>query len=248
MLEKNKVYNTDCLEGVKNIDSETVDLILTDPPYEVNYNAKSQHLEKIDKARSDQIERDKTFVDVVPDYEHLSAEMFRILKQDTHAYIFCSDRNLSKWIISMVNAGFKHPQILVWKKNRTTFDLTFGHKYPENKEFILFFHKGWKRLNGYNVERHDFRSVLNFDSSDDTPFHSCAKPINLLMFLVKASSQKGDLCIDLFAGSGNHLISFKRLERNFIGFELSDEYFKTINERLEEEEKQKSIWSFENEV
>jgi len=242
MLGLNTLYNMDCVEGLKLIDTDSVDLILSDPPYEVNYNKKSKELEKLGKPRVAQVERDASFVDVIIDYELISKEMYRVLKNNSHVYLFCGDRQIVKWSNSMINAGFKTPQILVWKKNITTFDMTMGYKYPENKEFLLFFHKGWKKLNGYSNERQQFRSVLEFDSSKDTEYHSCAKPMPLLMFLTKASSNVGDVCLDIFSGSGNHLIAFKRLERKYIGFELSGVYCNTINKRLKEDDTYKTFF------
>lgn len=232
MLEINKIHNMDCVEGLKQLDDNSIDLIITDPPYEVNYNEKSMQLEKLGKARTKQIERDASFVDQIYDYDLLAKEWYRILKDNTHIYIFCGDKQIIKWITSMNNVGFKNYQILVWLKDKSTFDMSYGHRFIENKEFILFFHKGYKKLNGYNIDRSSFRSVLKFNSSDDTDIHSCAKPINLIEFLTKLSSNEGDVCLDCFSGSGNHLIAFKNCNRRYIGFELSKEYTEAINKRL----------------
>lgn len=237
----NKIFQGDCVEVMKGLQNESVDLILTDPPYEVNYAEKSKHLAKIQGGYEKQMARDTSFVDAIVNYEVLAKEFFRLLKNDSHCYIFCGDRQIGTWQKVMVEAGFKNPQVLVWLKENATFDLTFGHKFLENKEFILFFHKGWKKLNTYGVERAQFRSVLEFKKSNNTDLHSCAKPIDLLYFLVKLSSNKGDVCFDPFMGSGNHIIAFKRLERQFIGCELSEVYFKNIEKRLQEESEQKKL-------
>jgi len=237
-LSFNNVYNIDCLEGMKYLKDESVDSIITDPPYAVGYDKKSKHLAKMDKARGKQIERDKSFDDVNPEYELLSKEMFRVLKKDSHCFLFCSDKQISSWSDYMIKAGFKQPQILIWRKNKTTVDLSFGYRFPENKEIILFFQKGWKKLNGYNIERHLFRSVLDFPSDGNTEFHSCSKPLQLLMFICKLSTKPGDIILDMFSGSGNHLIAFKRLNRRFIGFETSPVYYKTIIKRLKFENSQ----------
>jgi DNA modification methylase len=231
----------DCLEGCKQLDSETVDLIVTDPPYEVEYDKKSTHLSKIGKARRHQIERDSHFIDKMVDYNLLASEMFRILKKDSHCYIFCGTRQLVTWISCMTAAGFKHPQLLIWYKKTTTFDSTYGHQYQENKENLLFFQKGWRKLEGYKVERHEFRSVLRFDASLSNKYHPCEKPIRLISFLTKASSNSGDLCLDLFAGSGNHLIAFKREGRRFLGFETSRAYYDIVQSRLRAESEQKRL-------
>lgn len=231
----------DCLDGLHLIPDGSVDFFLTDPPYEVNYNLKSLALSKWGEARDLQIARDLSFVDSVPNYSKIAFELFRVLKNNSHGYLFCADKQISKWHPALEEAGFKMSQILVWKKNRVTFDLTQGHKYPENKEFILFLQKGWKKLNGYNVERHLFRSVLNFDSGQDTNYHSCSKPSLLLEFLIKASTKKDDVCLDIFMGGGNHILAFQNLERKYIGFELSEVYFNTTLKRLVQQQKQSKI-------
>ena len=248
-LQRNIVYNEDCLSGLKDIESGTVDLVVTDPPYDVNYGKKSEYLSQIGKARDKQIERDKEFIDVFKDYEPLCLELYRILKDDTHCYVFCGASQIKLYSEFMVKAGFKEPQVLVWRKRNTTFDMTFGHKFPSNSEFLLFFHKGWRKLNGYKVERDLFRTVLEFDSNGDTDTHSCAKPIDLIMFLTKLSSNEGDLCVDPFSGGGSHLVAFKRLNRDFIGFEISTVYYKSILRKLEIEKTQVKLedWSETNE-
>ena len=241
------VYNTESLEGMKTlIRDESIDLIITDPPYDVNYGEKSTFIAEIDRGRQrqKQIERDKHFDDTFKEYEAYAKEFYRVLKKDTHCYLFCSDKQVSEWRTAMLKAGFKSPQILVWVKNRVSFDMTFGHRFPGNTEFILFFQKGWKRLNEFDVERSLFTSTLFFDSSTESEWHSCAKPIPLIMYLTKLSSDKGDLCLDPFAGGGAHLVSFVRLKRNYIGFEVSPVYYQTIVRRLGEEKTQQTIWSY----
>jgi len=233
-IELNKIYNMDCLEGLKHIKDNSVDLIVTDPPYEVNYNNKSKNLEKLGKPRTKQIQRDKSFVDIIIDYNKISYNLYRILKKNSHCYIFCGDKQIIKWIKSMVDAGFKEPQVIVWKKDKTTFDMTMGHKFPENKEFILFFHKGWKKLNGYNIERSRFRSCLNFKSNGKTDLHSCSKPEELINFLIKLSSKEEDIIFDGFMGSGTTAAVAKQLNRKFIGFEISKEYCNIANQRLKQ--------------
>ena len=225
----------DCLVGMKLMKDNSVDLVVTDPPYEVDYDKKSQELEKFGKARQKQIDRDKSFKDELPDLNVFTKELYRILKDNSHCYIFCGDKLIPKWTKFMFDVGFKYPQILVWKKDITTFDMTMGYKFPENKEFILFFQKGWKKLNGYKIERQQFRSCLTFKSEGSTKYHSCAKPFHLINFLIKLSSKEKDVILDSFMGSGTTALCSKGLNRNFIGFEISKEYYDIINKRLKQE-------------
>jgi len=233
-MELNKIYNMDCLEGMRQISDNSIDCIVTDPPYEIDYNKKSKSMEKMGGNRSKQIKRDEEFVDQIPDYDLLCKEMFRVLKKNSHVYIFCSDKQIGKWSKLMHKSGFKLPQVLVWKKDKTSLDMTMGHKFPENKEFILFFHKGWKKLNGYKIERSKFRSCLNFKSDGKTSLHSCSKPESLINFLIKLSSKENDIILDMFMGSGTTAYCSKQLNRKYIGFEISNKYYQTCLNRLKQ--------------
>lgn len=201
-METNKIYNQDFIIGIKNIEDESVDLVITDPPYNVNYGNKAIALSRINKAGDAQIARDAQFLDKFNDHTFLSKELFRVMKNNSHVYIFCSEKQIINYISSMVSAGFKSPQLLIWNKFKPTFDITFGHKFPENKEIILFFQKGWRKLNGYSIERSKLRSILNFKSNGDLKNHGCSKPIELISFLTKLSSDINDVCLDCFVGGG----------------------------------------------
>ena len=232
MLELNKNHLGNCMDLIKEIPNEVIDMLLTDPPYDVDYDKKSTELEKLGKARSEQIERDQHYIEWNIDYNKLAKEFYRVLKKDSHYYIFCGSNQLHKWIPALLNAGFKNPQLLIWKKNFPTFDMTYGHRYQENKECILFTHKGWKKLNRRST------SVLNFASKHSHKYHSCEKPFNLLYHLIELSSNEGDIVLDTFSGSGNHLIASYRLKRRFMGIEMSVEYHEIIVKRLKFEMQQ----------
>jgi site-specific DNA-methyltransferase (adenine-specific) len=238
---ENSIYNEDCIIGLSKIKDESIDLIITDPPYGVNYGEKSKFLSKMGKSRDKQITRDSCFADQHFQYHTLMLHLFRVLKNNSHLYIFCGDKQIRTYISIGLEIGFSKEQILVWKKPSPTFDMTFGLKFMENKEFIIFMHKGHKKLNTWSAERHLFRSVLEFESSKDTDYHSCAKPIRLIQHLIKLSSIEGDIILDPFAGSGNHLIAAKRLKRGFIGFEKENQYYQSILKRLEFENQQKTL-------
>ena len=232
MLEKNMVYNVDCIEGMKLLDDNSIDMVLTDPPFGVSYGDKSTEFEKMGKARQKQVDRDKHYIEFNVDYNEFSKQLYRIMKYNTHCYIFCSDKQIHKWIISMNNVGFSNYQTLVWAKNRRSFDLSAGHYFLESKEHILFFHKGFRLLERKRVNPKLFGSVLRFKNQQKNNFHPCERPFDLLYFLIELSSNEGDLILDCFSGSGNHLIASKHKNRSFIGFELSPYYYEIIKKRL----------------
>jgi len=232
MLEKNMVYNIDCIEGMKLLDDNSIDMVLTDPPYGVSYNNKSIELVKIDKALQKQVDRDKYYIEFNVDYNEFSKQLYRIMKDNTHCYIFCSHKQIHKWIIAMSDVGFSNYQTLVWAKNRRSFDLSRGYYFLMSHESILFFHKGFRLLERKRVNSKLFNSVLRFNNQQKNNFHPCERPFDLLYFLIELSSNKGDLVLDCFAGSGNHLIASKHKNRSFIGFELSPYYYEIIKKRL----------------
>jgi len=100
MLEINKCHLGDCMKLIKQIPNNTIDMILTDPPYDVDYDEKSAKLEKLGKAGIKQIERDKVFIKWNVDYDKLAKEFYCVLKNNSHCYVFCS-RN-------QIHNGFLH--------------------------------------------------------------------------------------------------------------------------------------------
>jgi len=246
-LEFNNVYNMNCLDGMKLIKTETIDLILTDPPYGVSYNEKSKHLKLLGKSGQKQIERDKYYIEFgksegTLDYFQLAKQFYRVLKNNSHCYIFCGDKQITSWVPAIEKAGFKFVQLLIWYKNAPTFDLTMGHKFVEYKENVLFFQKGWKKLNSGNP--YTSSSVLKFNRLNKCEIHPTERPQDLLQHLIKLSSNEGDVVLDAFAGSGAHLIAALSLNRKFIGFELSKHYYQEIMKRLNNYKSQKKLTHF----
>lgn len=229
-FELNKVYCMDCLEGLKKIPDSSVDLILTDPPYSVNFDEKSKNMvELFGTNRKKQIKRDETYIELKINYKFFASEFFRILKDKTHCYIFCADKQVVEWIKSMTNVGFTYPNICVWIKNRQTFDLSCGYNYNYQTELCLYFRKGARKLNKLGLS-----NVFKFNTSKSL-LHPAQKPLGIISFLINNSSNVDDIILDPFMGSGTTAFSCKTLKRNFIGFEISQEYVNICNKRLSQE-------------
>lgn len=218
-MEINKIYNGDCLEVMKTFPDKSVDLILTDPPYGMNYQS-SWRTDKHDLIAFDDPE-DTTWL--IP----FLKEAYRVLKDDTHIYIFCNDYLFSKFREWMPFCGFTLKRTLVWVKNNHTSGDLEGD-YANKTEWIIFAHKGRRLLNGNRDT-----NVLNFGRVSDTDDHPTPKPTDLLGFLIEKSTNEGELVLDPFLGSGSTVISAKLLKRNYIGIELSPEYCKIAQERLD---------------
>ena len=210
----NKVIQSDCLIEMGKMDDEFVDLIITDPPYGMSFQSNYR------KERYMKIENDNTLVWIDDFIKHT----YRILKNNTHFYCFCSWHHVDVFKQS-IQKYFEIKNILIWVKNNTGMGDLFGDYAPKH-EFIIYARKGKRKLNG----RRD-SNILEFKRTGNK-LHPTEKPVDMFEFLISKSSNEGDLILDPFAGSGTTGVACKNLNRNYILIEKEKEYVDIINNRL----------------
>ena len=223
MLELNKIYLWDCLDLMKQIPDKSIDLVLTDPPYWMAYQS-SRRIDKHDK-----IENDNN-IDFI---EPFLMESYRVLKDNTHCYIFCNDYAISDFRKLAKNIWFTAKRTLVRiKDNHTSGDLTWD--YANITEFCIFLHKGRKELNWWRD-----RNVLYYDRErcDD---HPTIKSQQMINYLISKSSCEWDIILDPFVWSGTTCIWAKQSKRQFIGIEINNDYYNIANKRLQYSQ----VWLF----
>lgn len=213
--ENIELINGDCFEINKSIPSESIDLILTDPPYGMEFQS-GRREEKHDKIANDDN------LDWLPDW---FKEQYRILKNNSHAYIFCSWHNIDKFKKYSEESGFTLKNILIWYKNNHGSGDLFGDYAPQY-EFILFLVKGKKNLNG----KRESNIIRCKKTKNDN--HPTEKPIEILQFLIEKSSEKGDLVLDNFYGSGSCAIACHNTHRRFLGHEIDTKRHESAIKRL----------------
>ena len=215
-----KLYQGDCLEIMGGIKDKSVDLIVTDPPYLMDYQSNRRKKED----RFDKIKNDKENYMLIQDYLE---ECHRIMKDNTAIYCFCSWHNID-FFKNEFEKHFKLKNILVWNKNNHgTGDLKGS--YAPKHEFILFGHKGRTLLREKRIA--DVIDCPKISSNKLT--HPTEKPQDLLEIFIKQSSDVGSIIFDGFMGTGSCGIAAKKLNRNFIGIELDEKYFNIAKNRLE---------------
>ena len=218
--ESYKLYQGDCLEVMSGIKDKSVDLIVTDPPYLMDYQSNRRKKED----RFDKIKNDKGNYTLIQEY---LKECHRIMKDNTAIYCFCSWHNID-FFKNEFEKYFKLKNILVWNKNNHgTGDLKGS--YAPKHEFILFGHKGRTLLRGKRIA--DVIDCPKISSNKLT--HPTEKPQYLLEIFIKQSSDEGSIIFDGFMGTGSCGIAAKKLNRNFIGIELDEKYFNIAKDRLE---------------
>lgn len=204
----------DCLELMKDISDKSIDMILTDPPYGMNFQSHRR------KNIYEKIKNDEN-LDFLDDF---FKECNRVLKKDSALYVFCSWHNVDEFK-KQFEKYFKLKNILVWvKNNHGSGDLQAS--YAPKYEFILYGNKGRRKFENGRKE-----DVLFYNKTKNE-LHPTQKPVDLLEFLINNSSIENDNILDPFMGSGSTGVACINTNRNFIGFELDEHYFQIAKERL----------------
>ena len=230
MLEINKIYNMDCLVGMKSIPSESIDLIVTDPPYKLTSRGTSGNMGGAfwtgDLAKSG-----KVFESGSVDISDWIDECYRVLKNGTHIYIMTNDKNITSYLSEIDKSGFEFVKTLVWvKPNKIC-----GRWYMTQKETIILARKGKQRpINNAGTSDVLFTPNFKKQKSNGKNLHDTEKPVELLQTFVENSSNEGETVLDPFMGIGSTAVACINTNRNYIGFELSEEYCKIAEKRISE--------------
>lgn len=210
---------------MKNMESECVDLLITDPPYKTitggNSNGKNSVRPKgmLDGNRKLFAYQNVKISDWMPD-------VYRVLKQGSHAYIFTNTLNLTEMLNESQKAGFKLHNLLVWEKN----NCTPSQYYMKNCEYILFLRKGKaKYINNIGESKtvHQFKNIIGNKT------HPTEKPVDLLKFYICNSSNENDIIFDPFSGTGSTLVAAKETGRCYLGYEIEESYCEIAKTRLQ---------------
>jgi len=210
----------DCLERMKDIPDGSVDMVLTDPPYGMDYQSNRRTAtEKFNKFNND---IDLFWLD------DFCCELHRLMKDNTAAYVFCSWHKVDVFKKSL-EKYFKIKNLLVWvKNNHGSGDLKGA--YAPKHEFVFFVHKGRSLLrDGRRPDILEYSKV-----SGGNMKHPTEKPVELLSRLIKDSSDECDSIFDPFMGSGTTGVAAINTNRKFIGIELDSDYFSIAKSRIKE--------------
>jgi site-specific DNA-methyltransferase (adenine-specific) len=205
----NSIANGDCIEVMRSLPWASVDFILTDPPYLVNY-------------------RDRTGRSVANDagdgawLKPAFSQMHRVLRPNSLAVSFYGWNKVDLFMDAWKSAGFSVVGHIVFRK-----------RYGSNARFLSYRHesayllaKGRPPLPGSPVP-----DVLDWEYSGNQ-LHPTQKPVQPLKTLIEAFTQPGDVVLDPFCGSGSTLVAAQELGRRFIGIELDEQHHRTASNRL----------------
>lgn len=218
-----RLINGDCIEELEKLikNGEKVDLILTDPPYLINYATNYRKDKTHDFTKP--IMNDTNFKLI----KEVLPLLYQILAKNGAIYLFCNSNHVD-FFKKEIEKHFKFKNILIWiKNNHTAGDLKGA--YAKKTEFIIYACKGRHILNG----RRDVDIMYYNRVVGKKQVHQNQKPVDLLRFLLFKSSKKGDTVLDCFMGSGSTGVACLQTQRHFIGIELDEKYFEIAKQRCE---------------
>ena len=210
----------DAVAWLRGLPAGSVDLAITDPPYEslekhraIGTTTRLKH----SKASSND------WFSIFPNdrFPELFEQIYRVLKKDSHFYLFCDPETMFVAKQPAEAAGFKFWKPLIWRKDR----IGMGYHYRALYECILFFEKGKRKL-------HDLGIADVLDAPRVNHGYPAEKPPKLAEILVTQSSEPGALVIDPFMGSGSTGVAAVRNARDFAGNDLCAEAIDISRARL----------------
>lgn len=231
LIEKNKIYCMDCLEGMKQMKSGSVDLVVTDPPYlmqnihEYKGNELGKHIIKYQQPLQEK--------NLTEGYDiRILDEIFRVMKAP-NIYIWCNIAQVPMYIKYFVLEKKCRMDILIW--NKTNPIPLCNNKWLSDKEYCLYFRKGaYCQPSGYAEAKTVWHLPANV--KDKRAYgHPTVKPLPIIENIIRNSSREGELVLDPFMGSGTTAAASIRNSRNFIGFENNGEYYQKAMQRIRDE-------------
>ena len=245
---KNKILNGDCTKEIKKIPDKSFDLIFADPPYNLQIGEK---LKRPDDSKVngvddkwDQFESFKHYDDFCKNW---LSECKRVLKDNGSIWVIGSYHNIFRVGYHVQNLGYWILNDVIWKKNNPMPNFR-GTRFTNAHETLIwasknknskytFNYQSLKCLNDDLQMRSDWTLAICNGSErikkGGKKVHSTQKPESLLHRIILASTNKKDLVLDPFLGSGTTAVVSKKLGRNYIGIEKEKKYFEAASKRIQ---------------
>ena len=231
---QNRIICADCLDILKQLPDKCVDLLLTDPPYLMDNYGGVVHTGSFKRKLTN--EKHINFICDDFDFETVANEWVRVCKK-VNLYIFCSNAQISRTMNFFEEKGYS-VNLLVWDKPNPI-PLCNG-KYVSNLEFVVCVKEKGAFFNNDLPMQKKLKSFKY--PSPTTRIHPTEKPIELISDLLNLKSKEGDLVLDCFSGSGVLAIACHNLKRRFICIERDKEYYRASCERLEQAQRQQTLF------
>jgi len=230
----------DCLQGMNDIPDESIDLVLTDPPYlfvkggmkNPNWNNGKMKSDSYMIEEMSDFGKDKIY--------ELCENIKPKFKHGYNAYFFCSELQIVYYLQYAVENKFRY-NVLVW--DRCGKNMVSKKFFRSNIDYIIRIYGKGNSLNAIDeYSAMDMYSKIRVAKQGEQTNHPTEKPIKVLKDLIMLSSNEGDVVLDPFIGSGTTAIACKKEGRHFIGFEIDENFYNIACRRLEVEDMQLTLF------
>lgn len=228
--ERFSIINDNAFQRIKDIKDKSIDLILTDPPYNIGKysrgNIRFEWREDINNriADWDQGQFDPAMI---------ADEFVRVLKPDGNLFIFCSYNLIGRWH-QLLDNKFDTTQFMVWHKTNPTPNF-FKTSFLNSCELVFCcWNKGHKwNFTTQNAMHNFFESpICGGKERLKDPKHPTQKPVGILQHIIKIASNEHDIILDPFMGVGSVGEAALRLNRRFVGIEIEELYYQAAKNRI----------------
>ncbi|ATZ61283.2 MAG: site-specific DNA-methyltransferase [Methanosarcinales archaeon Met12] len=246
-FEFNKIYNMDCIDGMKHITDNTIDLVITDPPFAIDFKAKRNNYRRTQS-------RVLEGYNEIPKEEYYDFTLkwmkgvYRALKESGSMYVFSGWNNLKDILVAIDEIGFITVNHIIWKYQ---FGVVTKRKFVTSHYHCLYVCKNDEKRKFFPYSRYGKED----DDKDGGSLHYKDKedvwiikreywtgdqktptklPAELIKKILMYSSEEGDVVLDPFLGSGQVAVVSKMMKRQYIGFEIVKEYYEFAQKRLNE--------------
>ena len=250
MIKKNKILLGDNIKIMKTIPSKSVDLIFADPPYNLQLK---DTLYRPDQTTVEAVTQDWDKFNTYKEYDNFTEQWLkeskRILKKGGALWVIGSYHNILRVGTSIQNHGFWILNDIIWHKTNPMPNFR-GTRFTNAHETLLwcttsreakytFNYQNLKELNDGKQMRSDWYIPIcsgkeRLRETNNQRSHPTQKPEALMYRIILSSTNKGDIILDPFLGSGTTAVVAKKLQRNFIGIEQDKEYVSLAKKRLKQ--------------
>lgn len=228
-MEVDYIKRGDCLELMKELPDECIDLIVTDPPYRITARGNGGNSGGMFQKK--EVNNGKVFANNDIDIVDWLPELHRVLKNDTHCYIMTNNKNIGRYLEVINKSKFHYVKCLIWVKDNKI----MGQTYMSQFEYVIMVRKGsHKKIN--NCGQSDVLCVANKKQKNEKgkTIHDTEKPIELMKILIENSTREREVVLDPFMGIGSTCVAATNTNRHHIGYELDEKYFEVAQKRIEE--------------
>lgn len=224
------LINGDSLKLMRELPNKCIDLIVTDPPYDISATNGGGSVNNVKKLNESLQDLTKANLTNGYNFEAFNNEFIRLMKVP-NIYIWCNKIQLPKYFNFYVNKHKCKFDILCWHKTNAL--PTYSNKYLSDTEYCLYFRGSGKCYpNSYEDAKTYYIAPINHADKKEWG-HPTIKPLDFTQKCIRNSSKEGDVILDPFVGSGTTIIAAEIEHRKSIGIEINKEYYNIAKQRIE---------------